>query len=149
MISPGDRFKVVLAVHLVLREGDKILLGRRQNTGWADGKFHLFGGHAEPNELALKTLRREAEEELGVKIALDSTELKHVRSILSPDHTRLHLYFVISKWSGEIALKEPELCSELKWFDINDLPDDITRDSREAIANIEKNNYYSQTDRDD
>jgi 8-oxo-dGTP diphosphatase len=148
MNTPNERFKVVAAVHFILLKDGKTLLGKRQNTGWADGKFHLIGGHIEKGELALTALMREAKEEVGIQIDLNQTRLAHVRSILQSDHTRLHLYFVITAWTGEIVNKETELCSELEWFDLQQLPQDITEDAVDTLKNISQNNYYSESNLD-
>ncbi|MBI3952447.1 MAG: NUDIX domain-containing protein [Candidatus Doudnabacteria bacterium] len=145
-IDPKDRFKIVVAVHLVLKKDGKVLLGKRQNTGWADGKFHLFGGHVDQGELVLDALKREGLEELGIKIDPREAKLVHVRSVLRSDHSRLHIYFEIHRWERELEIKEPRLCSELGWFDVNNLPENITRDSLESLTFIEKNINFHQTD---
>lgn len=149
IINPKDRFKMVVAVHLVLKQDDKFLLGKRQNTDWADEYFHLFGGHVEQNELVLKALIREGQEELGIQIDLSQTNLVHVRNILRPDHSRLHLYFIIQAWTGEVTIKEPELCSELQWFKINELPENTTVDSKQTLENIQRSMYYSEANQND
>lgn len=144
-IAPADRYKIVVAVHFVLRKEGKFLLGKRQNTGWSDGKFHIMGGHLEPNELALTTLRREAWEELGITFKPEDIKLVHVRNMTRPDHSRLHLYFEITNWEGQLQIKEPELCSELKWFDIDHLPENLTQDARETLTNINHGIIYYET----
>jgi ADP-ribose pyrophosphatase YjhB (NUDIX family) len=149
IIPPKDRFKVVLAVHVVLVKENKVLLGRRQNTGWSDEKWHLFGGHVEENEFALDALAREAEEELDIKIDLEKTRLVHVRNILRSDHTRLHLYFLVDGWQGDVSNKEPDKCSELSWFEMNNLPKNMTTDSFETLNNITSKINYSQTDKNE
>ena len=40
-----DRFTVPVAVHLFLRDGDRILLLRRFNTGYEDGNYSVIAGH--------------------------------------------------------------------------------------------------------
>jgi len=34
------RYRACVDVHLILRCGEEILLGKRQNTGFADGSWH-------------------------------------------------------------------------------------------------------------
>ncbi len=148
-IAPADRFKMVVAVHLVLRAGNKILLGQRQNTGWADGSYHLFGGHIEENELASAALVREGLEELGITIDPKKIKLVHVRNILRADHSRLHLYFAIDQWSGNVIIKEPALCAALEWFDLAKLPTNITQDAKETLESIEKGIYYAENQTND
>ncbi len=148
-ISPSDRFKMVVAVHLVLRDGKKILLGQRQNTGWADGLYHLFGGHVEEKEMASEAVQREGFEELGITVDPKDLKLVHVRNILRPDHSRIHLYFAIDRWSGDVIIKEPTLCASLDWFELSSLPANITIDTKETLESIEKGIYYLESKAND
>ena len=62
------RYRACIDVHLILRRNEEILLGQRQNTGFADGSWHLPSGHTEDGESATAALIREANEEIGVRI---------------------------------------------------------------------------------
>lgn len=46
----GDRHRVKFAVYLIPRDGDKVLLSLRQNTGWKDGWYSLVAGRVEAGE---------------------------------------------------------------------------------------------------
>ncbi|HEY6314153.1 MAG TPA: NUDIX domain-containing protein [Streptosporangiaceae bacterium] len=49
--ADSGRYKVTGDVHLVLLDDDgRVLLGRRKNTGFADGCYHLPAGHLEAGE---------------------------------------------------------------------------------------------------
>ena len=58
-----ERFKLVVAVHLILIENGKILLLRRYNTGYEDGNYSLVAGHIDGNESVIQAMQREALEE--------------------------------------------------------------------------------------
>lgn len=45
MKSLDERHKVVPAVYAVFRDGDRLLLLRRANTGYYDGYYSLPAGH--------------------------------------------------------------------------------------------------------
>ncbi|MFC4587328.1 NUDIX domain-containing protein [Sphaerisporangium corydalis] len=47
---PEERYKTPIDLHVILRRGGEILLGRRRNTGFHDGDWHLPSGHIEPGE---------------------------------------------------------------------------------------------------
>ena len=47
-----ERFKLIPAVFLIFRRGDEVLLLRRANTGYQDGKYGLVAGHLDGDELA-------------------------------------------------------------------------------------------------
>ena len=54
-----NRFKLVVAVHLILIENGKILLLRRYNTGYEDGNYSVVAGHIDGNESVIKAMKRE------------------------------------------------------------------------------------------
>jgi len=62
------RFTLRVAVYIILIKGEKVLLSRRFNTGWMDGKYSLISGHIDGNESISKAMIREAKEEIGIKI---------------------------------------------------------------------------------
>ena len=63
-----ERFKAVMAVFLVLRRGDEVLLMRRAGTGFCDGQYSVPTGHVDGNEPLTHAMVREAKEEVGVGI---------------------------------------------------------------------------------
>ena len=65
----GDRFRLVLAVHLLLMDQDRLLMLRRSNTGWQDGNYSVVTGHVEGDEPASAAMIREANEEAGITIS--------------------------------------------------------------------------------
>ena len=64
----AKRFKVKIAVLLVLIQKEEVLLLRRYNTGIDDGCFVLPMGGVKEGETATQALIREAREETGVVI---------------------------------------------------------------------------------
>ena len=77
-----ERHKEVPASYLVLIKGGKILLQRRFNTGYMDGKYSLPAGHVDEGESFGKCIAREAKEEIGVDV--DIKDLKFVNFNLIP-----------------------------------------------------------------
>ena len=119
-------------------EGGKtqVLLQRRQNTGFMDGLWDLScSGHVEHGESMTEAAAREAKEELGVTVAVDKLKFftfVHKRE-KEWDLTYYNAYFVCTEFIGEPKICEPEKCSELKWFDLENLPDDLINDRKCAI----------------
>jgi 8-oxo-dGTP diphosphatase len=62
-MTKPPKFKLPVVVLLVLIEDGKVLLMRRQNTGWGDGDYDLVAGHIDGQETLQAALSREAYEE--------------------------------------------------------------------------------------
>ena len=119
-----ERNKAVGAVYLFLIKENKILLMRRNNTGYYDGYYSIPAGHIEEGELPTKALIRETKEEIGININTQDIEFVHTMYRTKHDETgdRLDLFFTASKWIGEIQNCEPHKCDEVVWFELDKLP---------------------------
>jgi 8-oxo-dGTP diphosphatase len=111
------RFKVTGDAHLLLLTGQDgwILSGRRQNTGFEDGAYHVPAGHLEAGESIVDALIREAREETGVTIAPEHAEFVHVMHNASGGG-RVAFFSSVQQWDGTPGNREPGKCSELRWF---------------------------------
>lgn len=114
----------------------KVLLQRRQNTGFMDGLWDLScSGHVEHGESMSVAAAREAKEELGVTITPENLKffaLVHKRE-KEWDLTYYNAYFVCTEFDGEPTICEPVKCSELRWYDLDDLPEDLINDRKCAV----------------
>src|SRR3989338_4980939 len=96
-----DKHKIVPASYLVLMRENKILLSRRFNTGYEDGKFSLIAGHVEEGETFTQCLVREAKEEAGILLFPQDLEVAHVmqRDSHTPENNeRVDVFFIARKW---------------------------------------------------
>ena len=136
----AERFSAPAACILLLIKDDggkkKVLLHKRQNTGFADGLWDFScSGHVEHGESMKKALVREAEEELGIEISLSSLNFFtfiHKRENKG-DITYYNAYFYCDTYSGEPYICESEKCAALEWCDINELPSDLIDDRKQAF----------------
>ena len=131
------RFTVRAAVYLILLKGDHVLLSRRYQTGWMDGKYSLISGHIDGNESVSSSMIREAEEEAGIIISKNDLHPATVVHRLSPDQEYMDFFFVAQKWSGEAVIKEKDKCDDLSWFPLNNLPNNILPHVADAIKNYQ------------
>jgi 8-oxo-dGTP pyrophosphatase MutT (NUDIX family) len=132
----GRRHKLTGDVHLLLLDQDgKALFGRRQNTGFEDGAYHLPAGHLEAGESVIQAVIREAKEEIGVTIASEHVAFAHIMHS-SSGGGRAAFFFTVRQWDGVPENCEPEKCSELAWFPLDALPDHLIGYCRAAIDYI-------------
>lgn len=142
-VNPATRFKLVLSIYVILIKDGKVLLLRRANTGYEDGKYGLPSGHADGGETARAATAREALEEAGVKIDPGDLKLTHVMHRLQNDE-RVDFFFTASMWEGEPKNMEPEKCDDLSWFPLDNLPDNTIPYIRQALENSQNGIHYSE-----
>lgn len=129
-----ERFKLIPSVYIILMKEDSILLLRRFNTGYEDGKYGLVAGHVDGGETMTNAMIREAKEEADIN--LDPSDLSLVLTMhrWCGDHERIDLFFGANKWSGDIKNIESDKCDDLSWFPVKKLPENIISYIREAIS---------------
>ena len=135
-----ERYKSKLIVDLLLQKENEILLSLRQNTGHHDGEYDLPGGHIEANEDIFEAMIREAKEEIGIDINREDLGIIHIYHIFKKDC--LKFVFRTLKYKNKVRNCEENVCKELKWFDINNLPNNIISGIEKEIENIKKGIYF-------
>ncbi len=145
-----ERNKSVPASYMILKKDGKVLLAQRSNTGYYDGWYALPAGHLESGEVPSITAIRETQEEIGVTVLANDLQLAHVmyRTAHNATGDRSDYFFTAEKWLGEITNKEPEKCSDLQWFAINNLPSNTVHYIKDVLENIEKGILYSEVDKE-
>lgn len=134
-----------IGVHLILIADGRVLLGQRENTGFADGWWSLPGGRLEQNEPASQGAAREAAEELGIQVAEADLSFAHLCHHLDPDgRARMGVFFTATTWEGEPVNAEPDKCSKLAWHLLDALPANTVDYARTAIRLAANGTRYSQ-----
>lgn len=141
-MTASHRHQLTADVYLLLLDGDQVLFGRRQNTGYEDGAYHLPSGHLEAGESVIAALVREAKEEIGVTIEPEAVEFAHVMHN-SSSGGRAAFFFAVRKWDGEPDNREPDKCSELAWFPLDELPTHLIAYCRTALEHIAAGQPFS------
>jgi 8-oxo-dGTP diphosphatase len=136
-----ERFKIKVAVYIILLREGKVLLGRRINTGWQDGNYGLPAGHLEAGESIVEALLRETREEIGIMLAPEDVAFVHTMHRRS-DY--IDMYFVAKQWSGEPKNTEPEKCDELAWFALDALPSNMIPPVRVALEHYQNGILFSE-----
>lgn len=116
-----EKYKTNVSVCLLaIDPNNQVLLTRRYNTGYQDGKYEFPSGHIEKGETAIEGVEREAKQENDITIDVDSTEYV---GCVDNNKTGKHfnLLFKCSSITGEAKIMEPEECDDLIYINYYDL----------------------------
>lgn len=137
------RVKFPVAVHIFLIQNGKILLLRRYNTGYEDGRYSVVAGHIDGGETIRQASRREAEEEVGIKINPQDLRVVEIMHRKSEDE-RVDFFLEAKNWSGELQNREPEKCDQLAWFPLDELPENTIPYIRRALCNYRQGIWFEE-----
>ena len=145
------------SARIILKRNDVFLLGLRQNTNYANGKWMLPGGCQELHETGLECAIREIREELSV--VTDKSNLSFAGVIHWYNETYhtdgLTLNWVCNKWTyvdpdmTEPVNNEPTKCSQLKWFtkeQIMQIRDEVESTSLCILEHLDQLPVYDECD---
>jgi 8-oxo-dGTP diphosphatase len=137
------RSRFPVAVHLFLFHHDRVLLSRRFNTGWEDGKYSVPAGHVDTGESVTEATIREAHEEIGVTLKPEDIEVIHVMHRKADDE-RVDFFLVARRWTGEITNQEPHKCDDLTWHPLTSLPSNLIPYVGQGLANYQHGIFFSE-----
>ncbi len=137
------RSRFPVAVHLFFFRDDHVLLLRRFDTGWEDGKYSVPAGHVEIGETVIQATIREAREEIGVHLEHQDIEVVHVMNRKSEEE-RIDFFLVVKRWTGEIVNNEPDKCDELSWYPLTSLPSNVIPYVRKGWENYRDRILFSE-----
>lgn len=145
----AEHYKTLSAIFPVIwktsENRTQILLHRRQNTGYKDGKWDIAGsGHVDEGETAKQAVVRECREELGIQVATEDLDFAHLSHRFTSDRCYYDIYFAVEKYAGTPAIMEPEKCAALAWFDVEQLPEDMIVCRRQVVLDMMQKQYYSE-----
>jgi 8-oxo-dGTP diphosphatase len=140
-----ERFKLIPLVSVIIKKDNKLLLARRFNTGYGDGLYALPGGGVDGNETILQAVIREAQEELAITLRQKDLQVLHVSHIRYPSKTEtIRFFIVVDKWDGEIINNEPGKCDDIRWFELNKLPENLLDPIEHVLEKISQGRFYSE-----
>ncbi len=142
-MAKRERFKMSVSVFLFLRDGNKILVLKRAQTGWMDGYFSVPAGAIDGDKTLIEAVAREAQEEVGVIVQAAALKLVHTMHCFTGEDEWLGQFFMADSWQGEPRLGEPEKHSDLQWVEMDALPDEMIPYVRQAIVGSSQGAYYS------
>jgi mutator protein MutT len=142
-MSNTERFTLRAAVYLLLIKDEKVLLLRRFKTGWHDGEYTLPAGHVDGGESVRSELCRETMEEIGIVVKPSDLQFAHVMH-QRDNHEYIDFYFVARTWNGEPTNCEVEKCDDMQWLPLNDLPENVIPNVKQALIEYVAGEGYSE-----
>lgn len=127
-------YKNPSAVYAMIIKDNKILLQKRK------GEFAGFWdfaacGHVEENESMKEALVREIEEEISLNVKVEDLNFVTLIHSFYDDYGYSYYngYFLVEKYQGSVRIKEEDEAEELRWFDLEQLPEQMYPDRKLAI----------------
>ncbi|MDR1498788.1 MAG: NUDIX domain-containing protein [Rickettsiales bacterium] len=144
-----ERFKLMCAAYLIVKNGDKILFSLRQNTGFMDGYWSLIAGHLDGKESITAACIREAAEEAGMELNVKDVKpmcMMHRLSLVGEVEAQEYVdgFFMVEDYNKRLVNNEPNKCGKLEFFSIGDFPDNIIPFVRVGIENSLKGVHYCE-----
>ena len=117
------RPKVGVGVYIVNDKNEVLLLLRNASHG--SGTWCPPGGHMEYGESFFETGARETKEEADLDVS--EIELVGVTNDIYTEETKhyITLHLRAKNYKGEEKIMEPDKASDMKWFSINALPENM------------------------
>jgi ADP-ribose pyrophosphatase YjhB (NUDIX family) len=82
-------------------------------------------------------------EEVGITIKPSDLQFAHAMH-QRDNHEYIDFYFVAKTWSGEPTNCEPEKCDDMQWAPLNNLPENVIPNVKQALAAYTAGEGYSE-----
>ncbi len=139
----GERYRVKVAVYLILIRNGKILLQLRKGTDYMCGVWGVPSGHLESGESCVAALVRETREETGLEFDQDDLICSLVQHRVGSEY--LCLYYTVRPGVklAEPHVMEPDKCAGLEFFDLHTLPDSIVPELKDYLLTRVNGCFYT------
>lgn len=130
MIRGVDYIGVGVGAIIVNDDGYIFLARRGPNAKNERGLWEFPGGSVEFGETLAQALQREMLEEYGIEIIVG--ELVDVVDHILPQEKQhwVSPTYICKIKSGVPKIQEPKKCVDIQWFDINQVPNELTQITR-------------------
>lgn len=104
---------------IIVNNNNQILLGRRINC-YGSGTYSLFGAKLKNGESIEECVIREAKEELDINVK--DIKVLNIASTITTRHM-LQIGVLIDKYEGIPKILEPHKCDDIRFFNLDELPE--------------------------
>lgn len=139
----NDKTIKVGAGVVIIQDG-KTLLAKRKGAH-AVGHYGSLGGHVEYGESPVDTVKREAQEELGIEIG--NIRFVSCTNMVKYGKHYVDISFVAEIISGEPQIREPDRIESIGWYSLDDLPEPIFEPVRIVLQGLKTGrSFYDITE---
>lgn len=138
-IKPPKQPEIGVGVLIQNVDLDKVLLIKRKKNP-EKGKWSIPGGKIEAFEYATDAAIRETKEEVGVDITI--LKLFSTTETINKENNEHWISLIYASFPIEDELpynKEPDKIEEVKWFSLDELPNEIACFSVDALLKLQNN----------
>jgi ADP-ribose pyrophosphatase YjhB (NUDIX family) len=132
-----------VGVHLFLRDGNKILLLKCINSRYEEPSYNVITGKIEGREDAQAAVIREAKSQVGITVLYNDLKVVQVMQRRTKTDDHLDYFLECVKWNGTPQNMESYRCAEIRWIDIDELPEKTDDYIRYAVENYKTNNAFT------
>jgi ADP-ribose pyrophosphatase YjhB (NUDIX family) len=143
-MSKRERFKLSVSVFMILIDGTIVLTIKRGNTGWMDGFYSVPAGGVDGGNPLMKEVIRETKEEINVTIKEQDITLIHTMHNVTEKDEWIGAFFMTNKWEGQPIVNEPHKHTEVKWVEMDELPENTIPYVKQAIDAMKNKKSYSE-----
>lgn len=141
---PMDQDDLPIGVNIILlNKNNEVLLGKRSGNRRGSGSWSLVGGKLKRGESIEETAQRELKEEINIDVATEDIYTVNMSTSIDSDGTQFVLIgTVVNSWKGEIKNMETDKCDELKFFPLNNLPDNMFYATKSNLELFVSEQFY-------
>jgi mutator protein MutT len=136
---------------MILNKKGEVLLGHRiddpikaSSDLHGEGCWTMPGGKLDFGETLLDGAAREVVEETGLRVDKNKIRLISVTDEIRPDTHYVTAGFLCQNWEGELKTMEPEEITEWKWYNLDNLPENVFLPSAKIIKAYLNNIIYEK-----
>lgn len=113
-----------VGVAVIIEKDNKVLLIKRKNST-GNGTWSFPGGKMEKYETIENTAIREAKEEVDLDIFNLKRDNKITNNIWEKEEQHYITFYIRCDFNGIPKIIEEDKCSDINWFDWNNLPENL------------------------